>query len=105
MCVEDKASGTGLIQDIKRDAKIPIKPIQRNVDKLTRVQDVLPYIESGYVMIPESAAFVSDFVSECEAFTADNAHDHDDQIDPMCDAISDMLAERNKAPTPQVRFL
>ena len=105
MCVEDKASGTGLIQDIKRDAKIPIKPIQRTVDKLTRVQDVLPYIESGYVMIPESAAFVSDFVSECEAFTADNAHDHDDQIDPMCDAISDMLAERNKAPTPQVRFL
>lgn len=105
MCVEDKASGTGLIQGIRDEAKIPIKAIQRGVDKLTRVQDIIPYIESGYVMIPADASFVSDFVSECEAFTADNAHDHDDQIDPMCDAISDMLAERYKVPTPQVRFL
>ncbi len=96
MCIEDKASGTGLIQDIKRDAKIPIKAIQRNIDKLTRVQDVVSYIESGYVMIPSNSAFNSAFIAECESFTADNAHDHDDQIDPMCDAISDMLANYNK---------
>lgn len=96
MCVEDKASGTGLIQDIKRDAKIPIKAIQRSIDKLTRVQDVVSYIESGYVMIPSNSVFNSAFIAECEAFTADNAHDHDDQIDPMCDAISDMLANYNK---------
>lgn len=92
MLVEDKASGTGLIQDIKRDEKIPIKAIQRSTDKLTRVQDALPYIESGYVMLPAEASFISDFISECEAFTADGAHDHDDQIDPMCDAITDMLS-------------
>lgn len=104
MCVEDKASGTGLIQDIKAEAQIPIKAIQRNTDKLTRVQDVLSYIESGYVMLPSNAPFVSDFVSECEAFTADNAHDHDDQIDPMCDAINDMLAKRGSV-EPSVRFL
>jgi len=97
MCVEDKASGTGLIQDIKRDAKIPIKAIQRNVDKLTRVQDVVSYIESGYVMIPNESRFVSDFISECEAFTADNAHSHDDQIDPMCDAIVDMLSKHGQS--------
>lgn len=104
MCVEDKASGTGLIQDIRDEAKIPIKAIQRSTDKLTRVQDVLSYIESGYVMLPANASFVSDFVSECEAFTADNAHDHDDQIDPMCDAINDMLAKRGSV-EPSVRFL
>ena len=100
MQVEDKASGTGLIQDIKRGERIPIKAIQRNTDKLTRVQDALPYIESGYVMLPADAPFVSDFIAECEAFTADNAHDHDDQIDPMCDAITDMLstAKRRQAP-------
>ena len=96
MAVEDKASGTGLIQDIKRDARIPIKAIQRNIDKLTRVQDVISYIESGYVMIPKESPFVSDFLTECEAFTADNAHDHDDQIDPMCDAINDMLAKHGQ---------
>lgn len=97
MCVEDKASGTGLIQDIRREAKIPIKAIQRNVDKLTRVQDVVSYIESGYVMLPNESSFVSDFISECEAFTADNAHDHDDQIDPMCDAIVDMLSKHGQS--------
>jgi len=94
MLIEDKASGTGLIQDIKAHDKIPIKAIQRNIDKLTRVQDVLTYIENGYVYIPENASFVSDFIAECEAFTADDAHDHDDQIDPLCDAIDNMIAKR-----------
>lgn len=96
MCVEDKASGTGLIQDIKRDARIPIRAIQRNTDKLTRLQDVLSYMESGYVVIKNECYYINDFIKECEAFTADNAHEHDDQIDPMIDAINDMLVTSNK---------
>jgi hypothetical protein len=28
---------------------------------------------------------------EAEAFSLEMSHAHDDQIDPMCDAISDML--------------
>jgi predicted phage terminase large subunit-like protein len=105
MCIEDKASGTGLIQDIKNIDKIPVFGIQRNIDKLTRVQDVLSYIESGFVYLPDNAHFVADFISECEAFTADDGHDHDDQIDPMCDAINDMLAGRFKKPEIRVRRL
>ncbi len=98
MGIEDKASGTGLIQDIRTSVSpaIPIKAIQRNIDKLTRVMDVLSYIEAGYVHIPETAAWVSDFVSECESFTSDDSHAHDDQIDPMCDAISNLLARKPK---------
>ena len=95
--VEDKSSGTGLIQDIKRGTPpIPITGIERNKDKLTRVMDVLSYIEAGFVHLPEHAPFVSDFIAECEAFTADGNHAHDDQIDPMCDALSDMLATKAK---------
>lgn len=94
MVIEDKASGTGLIQEIKNAARIPVRAQQRSIDKLTRVMDAVPYIESGYVMIPEDAPFTSDFVSECEGFTADDSHLHDDQIDPMCDAIADMLATK-----------
>lgn len=97
MRVEDKASGTGLIQDIKKSAKIPIFAQQRSIDKLTRVMDIVSYIESGYVYIPEEAPWVSDFTSECDGFTADDTHAHDDQIDPMCDAINDMLAGNNIA--------
>lgn len=96
MAVEDKASGTGLIQDIRHEAQIPIEAIQRHIDKLTRVLDVVDYIDSGYVCIPEDAPWITDFISECEAFTSDDSHAFDDQIDPMCDAISDMLASRAK---------
>jgi predicted phage terminase large subunit-like protein len=91
MCVEDKSSGTGLIQQIKKDALLPIVAIPRVKDKYTRVLDILPQIESGYVMLPEDAHFTSDFVNECEAFTSDNSHKFDDQVDPFIDACVDML--------------
>lgn len=90
--VEDKSSGTGLIQSIKAKGKIPVAGIPRTKDKYTRVLDVLGYIEAGYVVIPEEAEFVNDFVAECEAFTADDSHMYDDQVDPMVDAINDMIA-------------
>lgn len=93
MFVEDKASGTGLIQDIRASGAIPIEGIERHIDKLTRVMDVVSYIESGYVYIPDSAPWVSDFTRECDAFTADDTHAHDDQIDPMVDAINDLLGK------------
>lgn len=96
MKVEDKSSGTGLIQELKTADRIPIKGIERQKDKLTRVMDVVSFIESGYVCVLEDSPFLSDFISECEAFTADDTHAHDDQIDPMTDAIMDMLAHKPK---------
>ena len=69
--------------------------IERNKDKYTRLMDVLGYIESGYVMLQEDAPFTNDFIAECEAFSADDSHMHDDQVDPMMDAINDMLATNN----------
>lgn len=92
MKIEDKASGTGLIQSLKTKGQIPIEGIARNTDKYTRVMDVLGYIESGYVCVPEGAPFTQDFIAECEAFTANDSHQFDDQVDPMLDAINDLLA-------------
>lgn len=96
MLVEDKSSGTGLIQELKLLNQIPIKGIERGKDKLTRVMDVVSYIEVGSVSIPEEAPFITDFISECEAFTSDDSHAHDDQIDPLIDAITEMLSNTNK---------
>ena len=96
MKIEDKASGTGLIQELARTDRIPVKGIERNIDKLTRVMDVASFIESGYVCLLEESHFTNDFINECEAFAPDDSHQHDDQIDPMCDAINDMLAARPK---------
>lgn len=101
MKIEDHASGTGLIQRIKlgtnSGSQIPVAGIKRTKDKYTRLTDVIGYIESGYVCLPKNAPFLSDFVAECEEFTADNTHPHDDQIDPMVDAINDMLANNSAA--------
>lgn len=95
MRVEDKASGTGLIQEISTAGAIPIYAQQRDRDKYLRALDGQSFIESGLVMVPESAPFTQDFIDECESFTSDDTHAYDDQIDPMLDAIEDMLASAN----------
>ncbi len=97
LVVEDKSSGTGLIQEIKRTERIPVRGVERTKDKLTRVMDAVSSIEAGFVILPEDGHFVSDFLVECEAFTADDSHAHDDQIDPMCDAINDMLLAKRSS--------
>ena len=95
MLIEDKASGTGLIQQIRKSTKplIPVLAIQRNTDKLTRFMDVQGYIESGYVRLPADAPWLNDFLAECEGLQSD-FKTHDDQIDPMIDAIDQMMDKK-----------
>lgn len=95
--VEDKVSGTGLIQTVRLPPyNIPVKGIERHIDKVTRVMDTQPYLEVGLVGLPEDAPWVLDFISECEAFSADMSHDKDDQVDVLCDGVLDLLGEANK---------
>ena len=102
MAIEDKSSGTGLIQNIKRKASCPIKEIPRGANsgnKPARLMDVQGFIQSGYIKLPNPAeihehtdcSWVSEFLAECESFTMEMTHMHDDFIDPMIDAINDML--------------
>ena len=86
MGIEDKVSGTTLIQKIQREIvpKIPVRAIQRDRDKLSRVLDVQGYIESRCVRLPKSAPWKFDFIKECESFTPDDTHAHDDMVDTLC---------------------
>ena len=81
--IEDKASGTGLIQTIKREQHIPIFGLKADASKYTRLLGVQGYIESGYVYLPNGAPWVLDFLDECEKFTKTESHLHDDQIDAL----------------------
>lgn len=92
MKVEDKVSGTGLIQSLRREG-IPILPIQRNRDKISRAHDAAPFIESGNVLVPEWAPWLGDFMAEVEVFPGGA---NDDQVDPMFDAIAEV--QFNAAP-------
>lgn len=89
--VEDKSSGTGLIQGIKKDYMIPIEGIQRNTDKVLRAMGVIKYFASGYVHIPREAEWLHDFKEEFRKFTPLMTHKHDDQIDPAMDAVEDLI--------------
>lgn len=97
--VEDKASGTDLIQSLKREG-IPIVGIPRSIDKITRALDAAPMAESGNVLLPKDAPWLSDFLAEASAFPNGK---NDDMVDPMMDAVSDMgsmsAAERMAALT------
>ena len=90
--VEDKVSGTGLIQTLRRETDIPVIPIQRDRDKVSRVNDVLPYIRAGRLFVPEDAPWVNAYIGELAAFSPAMTHEHDDQVDPTCDALSELLS-------------
>jgi len=87
MKVEDKASGTGLIQQL-RQGGIPVAGIPRSKDKITRGYDAAPMIEAGNVFLPERHNCLSDLLHEMTVFPAGS---HDDTVDPLMDAVQDML--------------
>jgi predicted phage terminase large subunit-like protein len=86
--VEDKVSGTGLIQTLKREG-LPMIGMQRDRDKVTRAYDASPFIESGNVILMRDCPHLSDMLAEASAFPNGA---HDDTLDPMMDAVADMLA-------------
>lgn len=85
MKVEDKSSGTGLIQSLKG---VPVEGIPREKDKYTRGLDAAPAFNSGLVMLPKAAPWLLDYELELLAFPNG---DYDDQVDPTMDAIADMV--------------
>ena len=93
--IEDKASGIGLIQSLKSKYGIPVFGVKADTDKLTKVENILPYIEAGNVLLPESEtyAFNPELLNECEAFSRDMSHIHDDQVDSLAYLVQEALAK------------
>lgn len=86
--VEDKASGTGLLQTVGRNSPLPLTPVQRSTDKLTRAMDTAPQLKAGKVYLPEGEPWIVEFVAEHSLFSADDSHKHDDIVDNTMDAVS-----------------
>lgn len=100
--IEKKASGIGLIQSAGRVMRTPIEPYVPDNDKLTRVMSALPQIKAGNVILPESATWLNGLLTEVAAFTADDSHVHDDQIDCLTMAVNLVL---NIAEDPKARMM
>lgn len=93
--IEDKASGIGLIQGLKAKYGIPVMGLKADTDKLTHVETMLPYMESGQVYLPENEnyGFNPDLLAECEAFSRDMSQSHDDIVDALCYLIQEGIAQ------------
>ncbi len=85
--IEDKASGQSLIQELKRETRIPMFAIKADTDKVARANAVTPLIESGRVYLPEYAAWLHDYLEELSGFP--NA-EHDDQVDSTTQALGQL---------------
>jgi predicted phage terminase large subunit-like protein len=94
--IEDSSAGTMLIQDLSKNIKKPVIPIQRSMgnvknDKVSRAYIAQGYVASGYVFLNPTHHFYTEFIGEVTSFSADDSHAHDDQVDCMMDAIDKML--------------
>jgi predicted phage terminase large subunit-like protein len=83
--VEDMASGQSLLQELRIDTDLPLVPVKVSSDKLMRASASEPTISAGRVMVPESAAWVEEFLREVCAFPAGI---HDDFVDALVHAIN-----------------
>lgn len=87
--IEDKASGTQVIQTLHRVGGLPIRGVIPERDKLTRVYDAIPQIAAGNIELPENEnhKISREFLAEADAFSSDDSHEHDDMVDMMTMAI------------------
>ncbi|WP_439605267.1 phage terminase large subunit, partial [Shinella sp.] len=79
LLIEDKGSGTSLLQDLRRDGVIA-KAIEPKGDKIVRMSACTAIIESGSVFLPRQAPWLDEFEHELLAFPKGV---HDDQVDAL----------------------
>jgi len=82
--IEDAASGQSLIQQLRRDTALPIKPVKAESDKVVRANLILPLLENGLVYLPSNSIKTRDVVEECASFPLGA---HDDIVDSITQAL------------------
>lgn len=82
--IEDKANGSPILNMLEQEigGLIATNPGVRG--KAERAQAVAPFIEAGNVWVPAESNWLSDFLSEIEAFPNGA---HDDQVDTASQAL------------------
>jgi len=105
--VEDKSSGTQIIQEAQREGNIPVVAVPRGAgnSKFERAVTVaLPKLEAGFIHIPAESSFTSDLKEEMESFTGqedskqailkmDKKKTFDDQVDCLISACEHGFSE------------
>jgi predicted phage terminase large subunit-like protein len=76
--IEDKASGTQLIQEPVHEGLYAVTRYQPQTDKVMRMHAQTAMIENGFVHLPDAAPWLAQYVHELTVFPHGK---HDDQVD------------------------
>ena len=76
--IDDKASGTQLIQELVAEGLYAVTRYQPQSDKVMRMHAQTAMIENGFVHLPDSAPWLSAYLHELTTFPNGR---HDDQVD------------------------
>jgi predicted phage terminase large subunit-like protein len=82
--IEPKASGKSTVQSFKNTAFNVIELPPPLDDKVTRVSNIAPFVESGRAYLVEGP-WNDNFLGECASFPNGA---HDDQVDNLCNAFN-----------------
>lgn len=91
--IEDKASGTQLIQDLKMEGIYGVRPYvpPPGSDKILRLYAQTAEFESGRVLLPSSAPWLEEYIHELTTFPGSK---YDDQVDSTTQALDHLKANR-----------
>jgi len=92
--IEDKASGTQLIQELVSDGMHAIKKYEPTMDKTMRMHSVTSTIENGFAHLPDKAAWLGEYLHELTSFPKGK---YDDQADSTSQAL-DWFKQQTMAP-------
>jgi predicted phage terminase large subunit-like protein len=90
--IEDKASGTQLIQELASEGVFGIKPYAPppGTDKVLRLHAQATGFENGLVFLPREAHWLADYVNELTSFPGAK---YDDQVDSTTQALAHMRGQ------------
>jgi predicted phage terminase large subunit-like protein len=78
LVIEDKSTGSSLLQELREDTTLPLLPFEPDADKVTRLGVESPAIEAGNVWLPEQAAWINDYEREMINFPNSDTMDQAD---------------------------
>jgi predicted phage terminase large subunit-like protein len=108
--VEDKASGTQLIQDLTNEGRYEVTPYSppAGADKIMRLHAQTALFENGKVLLPKEAPWLHDYIAEITGFPGSR---YADQVDSTTQALDHLrknddvsIWARLAAKTRQERF-
>jgi len=83
--IEDAAAGQSLLQELRRNTRVPLVAVKADRDKVSRAHAVTATHEAGLVHLPTGQEWRRAFEDELASFP--NAP-HDDQVDAFVYALS-----------------